>query len=191
MFDEDPNEYLFENLQKMHEAENMQYLKEDLLLEMAKLLPDQADKNITGDLDVYIYFSVCQDAHGPRIKFDGGTKETSNTHKAPSYTFSVDGPGNVLLQNWMNKKNTPNAFNKNILNNVSNFINTTLPILLLTWFEKLDEGYALWYLQGILKFEDMLKRIILNDEILENEILKVKDLKELHDFCKRSNLYTF
>ena len=182
------NEYLFENLQKMHEVEENENLRE--LYEMAKLVPKYANKENTNNLNVTIFFSQSLGSHGPRIKFDGGNDKEKDTRKMPTYTFGINGAKELILQDWMNKKNTPNAFDKDVLNNVINFINATLSLLLLTWFRKLDEATTLNYFQGFILFNDILKEIEVNDEILEKEILKVKNLKELHDFCKRANLYT-
>ena len=52
-------------------------LKENkqLMFEMSKLTARNADKSICGDFGTMIYFSEVQAGHGPRIKFDGGTKE--------------------------------------------------------------------------------------------------------------------
>lgn len=177
---------LFENLIKYYESDELTEL-----LEMAKLMPDQANKDNCGELDVYIYFSPCQDSHGPRIKFYGGSKETRDTRKAPSYTFSVNGAEHLELQTWMNKKNCPNAFDKNIVNNVSSFINKTLPILLLVWFYKLDESRALYYFQGHYDFNSLLNYIDEVDEETKRELLKSKDLNDLHDKCKRYSVYNF
>lgn len=177
---------LFENLITYYENDNL-----DTFLEMAKLLPDQANKEVCGNLDLFIYFSSCQDSHGPRIKFYGGNKETSTTQKSPTYTFSINGAEKVVLQSWMNKKNCPNAFNKNTLKQIHDFINATLPILLLVWFYKLDEARALYYFQGHYDLKTILNYIDELDEITKQELLKAKNLDELHDMCKRYSVYTF
>lgn len=179
---------LFENL--------ITYYENDLddryaLNEMAKLTPKRADKDVCGDIPIYIYFSPCLDAHGPRVKFYGGTKETESTRNAPSYTFGVNGSIELKLQSWMNKKNCPNAFDENILEKVSEFINKTLSILLLVWFGKLDEDDGLAFFQGHDSFEEMLQCIKEFDEEVKQELITSKDLNDLHDKCKKLNVYIF
>lgn len=178
---------LFENLQLMHDVEDKSYA----ILEMSKLVPHKANKNNCGDLDVFVYFSPCLDSHGPRVKFFGGTKETNSTRNSPSLTFGINGAEKVLIQSWMTKKNCPNAYNEKIINNVKQFVNKTLPILLLVWFEKLDESDALDYFQGKYTFDELLFYITDTTEEVKNELLKAKDLNDLHDRCKRFCMYSF
>lgn len=181
------SEKLFENLQLMHKYEDDTYA----ILEMSKLVPHKANKNNCGNLDVFVYFSPCLDSHGPRVKFFGGTKETNSTRNSPSLTFGINGAEKVLLQKWMNKKNCPNAFDETIINNVKQFVNKTLPILLLVWFEKLDESDALDYFQGIYTFDKLLTCIVDTTDEVKIELLKSKNLDELHDACKRFCMYSF
>lgn len=177
---------LFENLITYYENDEL-----DTLLEMSHLSAKRADKNRCGEFDTFIYFSQCLDSHGPRIKFYGGSKETQTTRTAPTYTFDKDGPGEVILQSWMNKKSCPNAFDKKCLEQISNFIKKTLPILLLVWFYKLNEDDALAYFQGYDSFEDLLNNINEPDKETKQELFKSKDLNDLHDKCKRYSVYNF
>lgn len=178
---------LFENLQMMYGTEDDTYA----ILEMSKLLPHKANKNNCGDLNVFVYFSSCLDSHGPRVKFFGGSKETNSTRNSPTLTFGLNGAEKVLTRSWMNKKNCPYAYNEKIINNVKQFVNKTLPILLLVWFEKLDESDALDYFQGSYDFNKLLSFINELDDLTKQELLKSKDLNDLHDKCKRYNVYTF
>lgn len=177
------SENLFENLQLLNESEE--------LFEMAKIMPEFAnDKNCGGKLDVYIYFSTCKAGHSPRVKFFGGTKETKNSDKAPTFTFDSNGAGEIILQPWMNKKTCPNAFNKSIINNVKKFINATLPILLMVWFDRLDESYALKYFEGSFDLNTLINKVDAEDYV-KTELLKANNLNELHDMCKRFCMYNF
>lgn len=181
---------LFENLQLMKfvdEDDNDRYS----LNEMAKLTPKRANKEICGDMPIYIYFSPCLDSHAPRVKFYGGSKETESTRDAPSFTFNINGAERVELQKWMTKKVCPNAYDDNILEKVKDFINRTLPVLLLVWFKKLDEDDALAYFQGHDSFKEMLNCINELDEQTKNELINSENLIDLHDKCKRYSLYTF
>ena len=145
---------------------------------------------MVGDIGKFIYFSPALDSHGPRIKFYGGTKETSTTRNAPSYSFGKSGAESVILQPWMNKKNCPNGYESSYISKVETFINKFLPILLLVWFEHLDESPALLYLQGHLSFDTLLNRIEVEDEV-KSEILNCQSIQDLDVICRRYKLYQF
>lgn len=169
----------------------MRIIMEDTILEMAKLMSDYADEELCGDFGEFIYFSPSQDSHGPRVKFYGGTKETSKTKKAPSLAFTNLGKTELILQPWMDKKNCPNAFDKEYVEKVHNFIQRTLPILLLVWYDKLDESRALKYFEGSLPIDKLLSYCT---DIKEDNLRKIKsftDLKELHKFCLKNSVYKF
>ena len=40
----------------------------------------------------------------------------------------------------MDKKNCPNAFDRTVVSNLSKFVNAVLPLLLLMWYERIDEA---------------------------------------------------
>lgn len=166
-------------------------IKEDnsYLYEMSKLTKKYANKAL-GDFGEFIYFSPSNSSHGPRIKFYGGTKESSTTKNAPTMSFDVNGNTQVELVNWMNKKNCPNAFNNDYVIKVENFIKTTLPILLLVWFSKLDEADALEFFKGNLSINDLILCMDV-DEVTQIELIKAHTLKELHKICKTQDLYKF
>lgn len=165
-------------------------VESDNLCEMAKLMTDFADKSICGDFGKFIYFSQSLDSHGPRIKFYGGTKETGTTRKAPTMSFTNDGDKELILQPWMNKKNCPNAFDDNYIENVENFIDKLLPILLLVWYEKLDEGFSQKYFEGFISLKDLLRTSDFDPDIVTS-MMNIVDMNELHEFCKKNNLYKF
>lgn len=160
-------------------------------MEMAKLVPAFADESLCGDFGEFIYFSPCLDSHGPRVKFYGGTKETSTTRNAPSLAFTNTGETTVEIANWMNKKNCPNAFDTKYVQRVDNFIQRTLPILLLVWYFKIDEAWALKYFEGSLTLTKLLETIVDVDENIMEKIKKSKTHEELHDICLKNNVYTF
>ena len=166
-------------------------LYEEPILEMAKLIQDYADESLCGDFGEFIYFSPQLDAHGPRVKFYGGTKETSTTRNAPSMRFTNDGKTNIKLANWMDKKNCPNAFDKEYTEKVHNFIQRTLPILLLVWYGKLDEARALKFFEGSIDLNKLLKYISdVPDDIL-NKIIECETIQTLQKVCLENNIYSF
>lgn len=163
--------------------EDMEYI-----YEMAKLIQPLADKNL-GDFGKFIYFSANNGQHGPRVKFYGGTRETETTRSAPTMKFDTNGNTSVEIAEWMTKKNCPNAYNKSYLQKIHDFINKTLPILLLVWFYKLDEGWALEYFQGRITLQDLLVHCEDVENDVYNELVKINSINELHKFCKKNNLY--
>ena len=166
----------------------MNIIHEEYYLEMAKLIRRKAN-SIYGDIGEFIYFSPCNSSHGPRIKFYGGTKETSETRTAPSMKFDVNGNTEVEVFDWMNKKNCPNAFDKTYVENVTNFVKMTYPILLLVWFKRLDEAEALDYFQGRETLQELLDFIDFdNNDINKTQI---KTVTELDNVCKQFDLYNF
>ena len=157
---------------------------------MAKIVEDLADISITGPIDHFIYFSPVMSGHGPRVKFYGGTSQTESTRKAPSFPFGLDGAGDApILKDWMNKKNCPNAFDQDYLDNVKRFINAQLPLLLLTWFNHIDETYVQKYFEGGFSFENLISRMKFKSDV--PEVFECKSLEELDGVCRSSNLYRF
>jgi hypothetical protein len=156
---------------------------------MSKLTVKRADQFITGKIPVFIYFSVQNSSYGPMIKFDGGTSETDVTSTAPTLLLTKNGAGNIVLQDWMNKNNCPNAFNKKIVDAVSNFADKFISLLLLTWFERLDESETLDYFQGRESWNELLLNIINVPDDIYADIIHCESLDELHSFCLHHNLY--
>lgn len=167
----------------------IQLIKEDSFMEMAKLIPDYADELLCGDFGDFIYFSPKLHPAGPRVKFYGGTKETSTTRKAPTLAFTNTGETTLELANWMNKKNCPNAFDSEYVEKVHNFVNRLLPILLLVWYGKLDEARALKYFEGAITLTKLLTYL---REISENHIKYLRTcetLDQIQEYCLKNNLY--
>lgn len=166
------------------------FIKEETeyIYEMAKLIQPLADKSL-GDIGKFIYFSANNGQHGPRVKFYGGTKESETTRNAPTMKFDINGNTSVELADWMTKKNCPNAYDKSYTQKVHNFINNTLPILLLVWFYKLDEGWALEYFQGRIALSDLLPHCEDVDDSTYDKLVKINSIEELHKFCKKNDLY--
>ena len=159
---------------------------------MSKLRYKYADKNLFDeDFGEFIYFSSVLDSHGPRVKFYGGSSKTNTTRTAPSLSFGVDGVQKVIVQNWMNKDNCPNVYDKSFLDPLIRMVNNIRPILLLVWFLKLDESDALHYFEGSCTFEDLMKDVDAGDAVVNKEICKCKNMNDLHTVCKKNNLYSF
>lgn len=142
-------------------------------------------KHSITDVGEFIYFSECNSSHGPRIKFYGGTKETSTTKDSPTVEFTSSGDCTLLLADWMNKKNCPNAFDRDYMSVVYKFIETYLPILLLVWFHHLDEAEALEYFHGHIDFVSLIDSI--DYDIPEG----VDTLDKLDTICRKNNWYKF
>lgn len=169
----------------------MRILHEDTILEMSKLTADYADESLCGDFGEFIYFSSCLDSREPRIKFYGGAKETSTLRNAPSLAFTNTGKTIIEIVPWMNKKNCPNAFNEKYVAKIHNFVQRTLPILLLVWYEKLDEALALEFFNGNVKFKKLLESLYDLGADVESAVKSSKSLKDLHKICLENNVYKF
>ena len=163
-------------------------ITEEYIFEMAKLTKKYASTQF-GDFGEFIYFSHKNSTHGPRIKFYGGTKETSKTHNAPTISFDINGNTKLEDLGSLNKKNCPNAFDKEYLSKVNKFIRRTLPILLLVWFDKLDEADALEYFKGNLTLEEIISCIYDVDDNVIEDLKTSETLKDLHNKCLNYNLY--
>ncbi len=158
---------------------------------MSKLRYKYADRSLFDEnFGDFIYFSPVLDSHGPRIKFYGGSKETSTTRNAPSLAFDLDGNTTVILQNWMTKKNCPNAFDNKFLDTLTKAVNSIRPILLLVGFLKLDEADALHYFEGSCSWIDLLNEIQVENNI-KDKLVECNSMKQLDDLCKKYKLYSF
>ena len=153
---------------------------------MSKLSSKYADEDITGVIHGYIYFSESNDSHGPRIKFYGGTKESASTKDAPSMKFGINTDPELVLHHWMNKKNTPYAYDDKIINDVREFIVQHRPLLLLVWFKHLDEADLLQYFYGRITWSELL-----GDIDTDNDVSDIVTMSQLDQFCKENNLYQF
>ena len=151
---------------------------------MSKIVNKYAIKDIINDIGEFVYFSPCLASHGPRIKFYGGTKETSSTKDSPTLAYDLDGNCEVEIADWMNKKNCPNAFDSKYVAKLERFVKKYKAILLLVWFNHLDESDALAYFHNQISFEELL-----ND--CEFDLPEVADVSELDEYCKKANLYQF
>ena len=154
---------------------------------MSKLTDKYADKRITGDFGKFIYFSPVMCSSGPRIKFYGGTKHTDRTKTAPTLTLSTRGAETIELSDWMNKQNCPNAFDDEYLSKVETFANKFISILLLVWFNHLDESDALEYFNGHVAWNTLMSYIDIDDL----EINNCKTVEELHQLCLSNHYYNF
>ena len=166
----------------------MRIYEEDTYLEMAKLVKRKAN-SIYGNIGEFIYFSPCNSSHGPRIKFYGGTADSSTTKTAPSMKFDNNGNTTLELADWMTKKNCPNAFDKHYIENVSKFVKMTYPVLLLVWFNRLDEAEALDYFEGRESLNELLTFV--NFGNIDIDINTIETMSDLDDICQEYNLYNF
>lgn len=179
----------------MNEFENYNLIpiidKTKPLIEMTKLMNEELDKSLFKGLNCrFIYFSQALSGHGPRIKFDGGTSESDTTQTSPSLAFDKDCNFKIKLVSRMNKKNCPNAFNNEIIDTLIKFVKRFLPILLLTWYEHLDDGHVAMFFRGTKTYEDLLcsARIPLD---IKGSFVRCNTLEKLDDFCRANNLYNF
>ena len=154
----------------------------DDILCMAKLSSKYADKSITGEFGESIYFSKAQHSTSPRIKFYGGGKSYSSKD-FPTLTFSIHGVGNIIGD----KKNNPYLSDENYVNNVKSFVSRFLPLLLLTWYYKMDEADLQKYFEGTCSW----KSLINSTNISELISCPNGDMEQLHEICLANNLYNF
>lgn len=159
-------------------------------MSMTTLNEKFADISRVGHIDKFIYFSECNSSHGPRIKFYGGSERTERTKDAPTFAFSPEGAADSpLLQPWMNKQNCPNAFDNDKIKSIKNFINNNLPILLLVWYNHLNQSYALKYFEGSFSFEDLLDEVRSKEDIMD--IMDCETMEDLDIYCRQHELYWF
>lgn len=152
---------------------------------MSKITKEFAIPEIAPLIGEYVYFSESNSSHGPRIKFYGGTKQTSKTKDAPTLKFDNWGNCELELAPWMNRQNCPNAFDYKLLSKLEKFVVNYLPILLLVWFEHLDEAVALEYFHGNIALVRVLNSI-------DYELpVSIVSLQELDAYCRQHNLYKF
>ena len=164
------------------------YIKSDnqeYIFAMSKIVKKYAIADIAEDIGDFIYFSECNSTHGPRIKFYGGTKETSSTKNSPSLKFDSEGNCEIELEPWMNRKNCPNAYDKAYVGKLINFLQSYISILLLVWFKHLDEADALAYFHGQISLESLFDDI--DYEVPES----INTLEKLDAYCVTNNLYRF
>ena len=154
---------------------------------MSKIVDKYAIPSVAENIGKFVYFSESNSSHGPRITFYGGSSETSSTQNSPTITFDIEGNCNVELNEWMNKKNCPNAFDADYIRNIEKFVKDNKAILLLVWFGKLDEADALAYFHfhGQVNLRELFNCI----EFTIPD--SVTDLDELDQFCINSNQYKF
>ena len=134
-------------------------------------------------IPVFVYVSHSDRGHGPCLEFNGGTSETNKSRTAPTLAFDNNGNCKVITQLWMDRKNCPNAFDHTVVSNLSKFVNAVLPLLLLMWYERIDEAAVVEYLVQVESFEDVVSEI----EAPSN----VTTMKELDKYCRENNLYSF
>ena len=139
------------------------YSEVDNIFGMTMIRSENMDKSRTGGIDINVYVSDMQASHGPRLKFDGGSKETRRGRNAPSYPFNSKGLGDgAILEPWMNKKNCPNAFNKDVLESIREFIDRLLPLLLLNWYGFVDPDICEKYITGNVNLKSVLSNLVEN-----------------------------
>ena len=90
----------------------------------------------------------------------------------------------------MNRKNCPNAFDKDYVAKVRSFVNDHIAILLLVWFRKLDDADALSYFTGSWPWTYLLEDIECSDT-LKSSLHDIKSEEELHEFCLNHGMYKF
>ena len=155
---------------------------------MSKISNKYAIPAIKDDIDSFIYFSEFNSSHGPRIKFYGGTKETSSTKDSPTLAFDNEGNCQLELADWMDRDNCPNAFDSKYIAKMKYFVKSNLPILLLVWFKHIDEADALAYFHGQINFHELID---LADIDLVNDLNDDFTIDDDDNICRSLNYYEF
>lgn len=159
---------------------------------MSKLRSDLALIDRTGEIPGFIYFSEALAGHGSCIKFYGGSRETQNTTNCPSMLMSKEhGAEAVEVLPWHTKENCPNAWNTKVTDMVSEFVNRNLPLLLLVWFQKLDESYLLKYFEGAWSWKATLSYVTDISDDIKQQIIESQSVVDLHQLCIANQLYEF
>lgn len=96
---------------------------------------------------------------GPSVRFYGGTTATGITPCAPSLVFDIYGNCEVIIGEWMNEENCPNAFDLSFVGKVAKFVQENLPVLCLLYLGKLSAADTMDYITGKDKWEIMLTGI--------------------------------
>lgn len=96
---------------------------------------------------------------GPSIRFYGGAAATSITPCAPSLGFDIYGNCEIIIGEWMNEENCPNAFDPFFVGKITKFVQENLPVLCLLYIGKLSTSDAMDYFTGKDAWEIMLTGI--------------------------------
>lgn len=131
----------------------------------------------------FIYISSVDGNHGPRLKFSGGSSETDRSKTAPTMAFDNNGDCSLVLQKWMNKSNCPNAFDASVISGLKRFVKTFLPVLLLTWYERIDEGIAVEYMIAVSDLREIVEQV--------SDATNIRNLIDLDSYCRQNGLYSF
>lgn len=153
------------------------------ILAMSKLSEKYADKSITGDFGKFIYFSAAQHSVGPRIKFYGGSNDTS-TRNSPAMSFTKDGASSIIGD----PKKYPLINKDSYVQKIETFVNKFTPLLLLVWYGHLDEADLQKYFEGSLKWDKLMSYIEVPEDV---PAVSCKSISELDEFCIGHDLYTF
>ena len=96
---------------------------------------------------------------GPTVRFYGGTTATGISACAPSLEFDIWGNCEVVIGEWMNEDNCPNAFDLTFVGKVIKFVQGNLPVLWLVLLGKLSAEDAMDYFTGKEKWGVLLSAI--------------------------------
>ena len=126
---------------------------------------------------------------GPAIRFYGGAPTTGITPCAPSMGFDVFGNCEVVIGDWMNEDNCPNAFDPRFVATLTRFVQNNLPILCLLHLQKLTVSDVMDFFTGRDCWEVMLSGI---RDIPEYDYLKLQYAAtpyDLHRMAFEMGLY--
>ena len=127
---------------------------------------------------------------GPSVRFYGGTTATEITPCAPSLGFDIYGNCEVIIGEWMDESNCPNAFDPVFVKKITAFVHKHLPLLILLYLGKLRLSDALDYICGKDSWEIMLSGI---SHIPDEEYLRLQNADnpfELHILAFETGLYS-
>ena len=126
---------------------------------------------------------------GPSVRFYGGTVATGITPCAPSLAFDIYGNCEVIIGEWMNEENCPNAFDSSFVGKITKFVQENLPLLCLVHLGKLSAADAMDYITGKDKWEIMLTGIKDIPDDLYLWLQYADNPFELHKRVFDANLY--
>lgn len=150
---------------------------------MSKIYNDRCLNSVKGTIPEFVWVSSQYASHGPRLKFNGGTAESNKKHNSPTMKFDCDGNCQVVYTKAMNRKNCPNAYDSKVIDQLTAFVHTMLPVLLLMWFERVREDICEDYIRGYLPLSEITQQL--------NCPAYVTTLSQLDTYCRENDLYTF
>ena len=93
----------------------------------------------------------------------------------------------MALGNGLSVRDDLDSRMREYVENVKSFVHKFLPLLLLTWYYRLDEADLQKYFEGTCSWKSLLS----STEISALTSCPNGDIEQLHEICLANDLYTF